>query len=376
MGELQERPCPRCGLIMGPFDESCPRCARLTGVTCSQCGLQGTIGECDQCQQPVCDACSSRQGEKLLCRSCLAVATGGAHYRRQPAPAAASGLPETGMEAGLGSSFGRALVFMRESFAMGFADLDLLLPSLLSLVLSVGLVAATYFGAKAAGVDLRGIGEEGRHSPLLQGGVLAIALVAAFIHYVTVGATVSLVAAHLRGENARVGAAFRDALKHWGAIAVMALVSTVVSALTSRRRRSLAGEAVERVWIVASYLIIPVIMLEDLGFGQAGSRALELHRKNLLGIAIGEIGVEVVSRVAVFIFAVIFGLGLFLALQAGRIALPFALGAGFLALMVLAGFMMYLRTAYYTCLYLWAAEREAAGEAVPAPAPLARALGY
>ena len=32
--------------------------------------------------------------------------------------------------------------------------------------------------------------------------------------------------------------------------------------------------------------------------------------------------------------------------------------------------------AYYTCLYLWAAEVEKAGESAPAPLPLAIALGH
>jgi len=41
-----------------------------------------------------------------------------------------------------------------------------------------------------------------------------------------------------------------------------------------------------------------------------------------------------------------------------------------------AAFSTYLRMAYYTCLYLWAADVENQGQAAPAPLPLAIALGH
>ena len=41
-----------------------------------------------------------------------------------------------------------------------------------------------------------------------------------------------------------------------------------------------------------------------------------------------------------------------------------------------AAFSTYVRMAYYTCLYLWAADVAAKGHDAPAPLPLAIALGH
>lgn len=383
MAGLQERPCSRCGFIMGPFDTSCPRCSRLAQVPCSQCHQQGVIGNCTRCHQPVCEACASREQEELLCRSCLALATGASHYVHQPAPSApephAYRLPATGLDRGLGSSFSRALIFIREAVAMAFRDIDLMLPSALSLLVTGGMVAGLYFILRANGVDIWDEGSTKRFVGQHPIPLIAVALVSAFVHYFTVGATVSLVASHLRGEDARIGLALRDAARHSGAIAALAVVSTLVAALSSalrKRGHGLAGEATQHLWTVASYLLIPVIMLEHTSFSAATGRAWALHSKNLIGIAVGEIGVEIVSRVGFFVLTLVFVVGIVLAAMNNVLALSAGLAIAFVAMMLFAAFMMYLRTAYYTCLYLWAAERETAGEQVPAPAPLARALGY
>jgi len=387
MGESAERQCAKCGLIFGPFDEVCPRCARLAREVCSQCGQQGVVGKCERCDKQVCEACAApREGGRLVCRACLALETGAARYIA-PTPPAAGGpapyaLPETGLEQGLMPSLSRAGVFMREAFLMAFRDFDLLLPSLISISGGLLLLVALYVGAVGMGVDLQAVfdKEDAPYTAWLL--LLAISLAAAFVHYFAVGATVSLVAAHLRGENARIGLALGQALPRAGAIFVLALVSTVVRSIAASLRRRhvpLAGAAIDEMWTVASYLVIPVIMLEHQSFSAAGRRAYDLHRKNLLGIAVGEIGVDLASRVAFFLLLVVVTVlvlwGMFVS---GALAVPMALGVGLVGVMALASFQMYFRTAYYTCLYLWAAQREQAaeGEMVPAPAPLARALGY
>jgi hypothetical protein len=45
-------------------------------------------------------------------------------------------------------------------------------------------------------------------------------------------------------------------------------------------------------------------------------------------------------------------------------------------LALFAAFSTFLRMAYYTCLYLWAADVERQGNEAPAPLPLAIALGH
>jgi len=57
----------------------------------------------------------------------------------------------------------------------------------------------------------------------------------------------------------------------------------------------------------------------------------------------------------------------------GAMLIPSLVVAG-LFLAVVTAYTNFMRTAYYTCLYLWAVEREAAGEQAAVPRPLATAL--
>jgi len=54
--------------------------------------------------------------------------------------------------------------------------------------------------------------------------------------------------------------------------------------------------------------------------------------------------------------------------------LPAAIALALLLFVLTAAFMAYVRTAFYTCLYLWAVAMETVGEAAQAPAPLRPAL--
>jgi len=157
------------------------------------------------------------------------------------------------------------------------------------------------------------------------------------------------------------------------------VVSTVVGLLTSRARRSgeageVVGGIVDRVWAVLTFLILPAIVLEDLPLTKAANRARDLHARGLLGIAVGEIGVVLLSKVIGFIGALAAaGIGVWL-FFAGAIGPVLAIAAGALVLAVVMAFTSYIRTAYYTCLFLWAVETETAGEQAVVPRPIATAL--
>ena len=56
--------------------------------------------------------------------------------------------------------------------------------------------------------------------------------------------------------------------------------------------------------------------------------------------------------------------------------IAYAIGIGGTMFALFAAFNVYLRMAYYTCLYLWAVEVEKHGQSAPAPLPLAIALGH
>src|SRR5207253_5661802 len=123
-----------------------------------------------------------------------------------------------------------------------------------------------------------------------------------------------------------------------------------------------------------------------------------VHKGNLLLIGIGDVGVRGVTGLIGFLcFLLIFGIVYLAAtMLTGTAALITAFVAGGTVFALFAAFNIYIRMAYYTCLYIWAAETEKAQAAalasqpqqvgamgqpvapqvnVPAPGPLGQALG-
>ena len=382
--------CPKCGYVLGPFESECPRCARLASQPCDLCGRPGTVGKCEECGKAICSACSVTAEERRLCSVCapvsLAAARGASAEIQAEPPLPGPGFVREASRPGYDGVWGnvrRALVFMRESLLMAFRDKDLLIPPVLSVVASSAFLAAALLGLWAAGLWEQFFSEaEGwSATKIVAGALIAFAFYA--ISYFFTGMTVHLINVHLRGQDARLGPAFRDAMKNLGALLLLAFASTVVSLLTSsaRRRRAgygagdLAAGVIDRVWTVAVYLFLPIIILEDLSLKRAIGRAKEIHTRNLVPIAIGEIGVLLVNRVigfaAVLIAAVtVVYLGV---VVNSALLIPSLVLAG-LGLSLVMAYTNFVRTAYYTCLYLWAVERAVGEEAAAVPTPLAAAL--
>jgi len=159
----------------------------------------------------------------------------------------------------------------------------------------------------------------------------------------------------------------------------MAVVSMIVNMLTSRDqhgRRGILASLVDSAWTVLSYLLMPIIMIEDVGMGAALRRAKEIHSRGLLQLAVGEVGLRAIAGLSAFAVVGVLGLAGFLIMPH---SLPgiIALGSVAALLLVAIGVLnAFARGAYYTCLYLWAVEVERAGDPARAmvPAPLATAL--
>jgi hypothetical protein len=188
---------------------------------------------------------------------------------------------------------------------------------------------------------------------------------------------------HLKGGTPSLGDGVKDAGKNFLAIVFLAIVSTIVEmfARAARDSDSVAGRIiagiVESIWTTMSFLLLPTIIIEDAGFGAAMKRVRALHKGNLLLIGIGEVGVRAVTGIIGFFwFLALFGV-IYLSVTAlhgvAELVVPLVVGGTMLAVYV--AFSTYLRMAYYTCLYLWAAEVEKVGQQAPAPLPLAIALG-
>ena len=202
------------------------------------------------------------------------------------------------------------------------------------------------------------------------------------ISYFFTAMTVHLIDTHLKGEDAQLKSAFADASKNLFALISLAVVSTLVAIITSalrRRGRGGPGEfvaaAVNKLWTVATFVLLPIIILEDVSLGKGLERARSLHGRNLIPIAVGEIAVSLVTGALGFAVVLLAAAAVFsLVSLLGPAALIPGLVAAAVIFAGVVAFSHYLRTAYYTCLYLWAAAREHAGDMAPAPAPLAAAL--
>lgn len=145
------------------------------------------------------------------------------------------------------------------------------------------------------------------------------------------------------------------------------------------------AQVVEIFWTLAGHLILPSIVIEGTSFWGALKRADRIAQGNLLTIGVGEVGVDTICAVATNGMGLVGVLGFFgiVYAQAQHIMIPMGLiafvGAIWICSVVVAiAASIYIRAAFYTCLYVWAIEAEAVEEAerhqVNAPAPLAAAL--
>ncbi|MDQ3367693.1 MAG: DUF6159 family protein [Myxococcota bacterium] len=273
-------------------------------------------------------------------------------------------------------SWSKGWAFIKAAFAMAGQCKKLLLPSLYQL-----LVSLAYFIAWVGVL----IAIEPQWSNTMWGIVSGIATLGSFIIFFFFnGMTVNMIDVHLKGGLPSVRAGAKDAGKNFPAIVFLSLISTVVDQFARAIGDEgsiigrIIGGIIEAVWTTLSFLLLPAIIIEDAGFGQAMRRVRALHKGHMLLIGLGEVGVRGVTGLIGFVwFLLIFGVvyGSFTVLGGTpALVIAFVVGGGMLAMFV--AFSTYLRMAYYTCLYLWAVDVERQGQEAPAPLPLAIALGH
>jgi hypothetical protein len=381
--------CPVCGYAKEPFETACPRCARRARQPCENCRRPGVVAKCRECGRAICAVCAVKVEQGYLCVVCAPANLAAQHEAEVVTAEGERPLPGPGFVrevslpgyAGLWGEVRRGWVFMREALGMAFRDKDLLIPPLLSVICSLAFVVGALLVVRELGLWEEFVSEEkGWNATKVVGG-LVIGFGAYAISYFFTGMTVHLINVHLRGRDAQLGNAFRDALRNLGGLLLLAGASAVISLLTSRRRRrgsygfdDFATAAVDRVWTVAVYLFLPIIILEDVSLPKAVGRAKEIHARNLVPIAMAEVGVLMVNHIIGFLGLLPAAAGVAYTWMAlPELFLPALVAAG-LWLILLIAYTGFVRTAYYTCLYLWAIERAEAKELASAPRPLAAAL--
>ena len=204
----------------------------------------------------------------------------------------------------------------RESWRLLALDKELLVFPLLSGIASF-LVIATFFG----GAWASGMLERDRHVNEVAGWVLLFLYY--FANYFVIvffnSALVACAMTRFRGGEPTVRdglAAARERLPHivaWAALA--ATVGTVLRVI--EERVGFVGKIViailGAVWTIATYFVVPVLVVEDLGPLDAAQRSAEIMKKAWGESLVSNIGIGLVVTVVTFLVAVPTGL-VFLAL--------------------------------------------------------------
>ncbi len=277
---------------------------------------------------------------------------------------------------GFFDSLGKGWSFIKAAFAMAAKDRKLIAPSVYQVLVSI-----LYFvGWIAALIAIE---------PHWSNGVWALVgfictLGSFIIFYFFCGVTVNMIDVHLRGGRPSMADGVKDAGKNFVAILFLSIISSIVDTFVkaARDENSIVGKIiagiVESIWTTLSFLLLPAIIIEDAGFGDAMKRVRSLHKGHMLLIGIGEVGVRWVTGLIGFLwFMLIFGIEyVLLSNFHGTTALIVGISVFGVMFALYAAFSTFIRMAYYTCLYLWAVDVEKQGQSAPAPLPLAIALGH
>ncbi len=295
-------------------------------------------------------------------------------------------------------SFSRGWNFLTQAWSMALKDKDLLKPSLYAMVVGmiisiIGIIpiiiTAVAFGGSQFGQIVTGI----------------LGLILMFVQfavtYVFSAMTVYLIYGYLTKGDGRMDEAWAVVRRDFVDILTLAAVSTLVGMLRSMTQKSrknnifanilrTALRAVEALWTEAALLVLPAMAIDDLNLKDGLARIVKITRENLLLIGISTVGVRWVTGLIGFVFTAVglvlaFVIGGGIASVAGNstviLVVGIAIGAliFFTFVMVASLFGSYTRTAYHTCLYIWARDVETAqvegrSTQIAAPAPLAAAL--
>lgn len=298
-------------------------------------------------------------------------------------------------------SFSRGWSFLKQAWSMALQDKDLIKPSIYALI--VGSIISV-IGAIPIIVAAIFLGEAGRFGQLILAVMGAFLVFVNFVvSYVFSGMTVYLIYEYLTQGNGKMSTAWSIVRRDFFDLAALAAASTVVNVLKNAARRnrqrggglaagllSSAAGLLEVLWTEVSYLILPAMVIEDIGLVDGAKRVAQIVRDNLLLVGISTVGVRAVTGLIGFGLSAAgaalgfgIGYGIIAILGTGPLGLVLGIGLGVLIFltftMVASVISTYTSTAYHTCLYLWAREVEKAQTAglpvqITAPAPLAAVL--
>ena len=249
----------------------------------------------------------------------------------------------------------RSFQLMGQSYRVLMQDKELMVLPLISGTF-IAVVAASF--AFSFGID----------SPkTLREGGLAV-YVPMFLLYVvtyTVGiffqaAVIAGATARMRGENPTVSSALAAAGSRIGQIVMWAIVAATVGMILRaiQERVGFVGRIIVSflgaAWSLATFFVVPVLVLEDRTVQQSFSRSIDVFKKTWGETVVGGINLGVAAMCAWFTLIAVTGL-LAMAIGIWSVAV-FVVGAAFLMV-----FFSALQGVYIASLYRYATEGQASG---------------
>ena len=291
-------------------------------------------------------------------------------------------------------SFSRGWAFLKQSWQMAMADRDLLKPSFYALIagFAVTIILLIPFGLIT--FLLRGT-QVGEVIIYVLGAVLIF--IQYLVGYIFSAMTVYLIFGYLAEGDGRMDKAWAIVKRDVWDISSLAAASTAVNLIKGAVKgkgkdggRNLLAGLIDTVWTEAAYLILPVLVIEDVNLKGGVKRAAQIIRDNLVLVGISTVGVKAVTGLIGFLLSIlgiglgaVVGWGIASASQGSTAGVITAIVVGILIatpfIMFATIISTYTSTAYHTCLYLWARDVERARQSgqpgvVNAPSPLAAVL--
>jgi hypothetical protein len=265
----------------------------------------------------------------------------------------------------------RSWELVKASGAVLQADKELLIFPIVSMI-AVITVMITF----AVPMFLTGMFERG----LVRGGTIPVAGILLGFAFYAVQYTIifycnsALVGAamiRLKGGNPTIGDGFRIANEHFASIVGYALIAATVGViLRNIARRGFVGRLVASLfglaWNIATFLAVPVLVVEGVGPVDAVKRSTQLLKKTWGEQLIGNLGIGAVFTLAFFGLVALSGGALALAVMTHSAPLIIGVVAAFvLAAVVLSLIGSALSAIYTAAVYRYATEGDPGGMFAP-----------
>ncbi len=287
-------------------------------------------------------------------------------------------------------SIGQALKYIVECYRMILEEPRLLLPSLLSVVVGafvgiVVIIASVLFGIFSHGIV----------APVFAGFLFIALLISFSINYMLTAVASYAIYEHVKYGKSSLRKAFNVAISRWptiiGLAVIAALITVLVNSLRNSAKRrhgilfglltSIVPWALEEGWKIASALLIPVAVIGGLGLVDSFKKAYDIAKNNFVLIGAGEVGIRILTGIFGFIgfvVSILIAVGLYALLSGINVTFGIAVAVifAFMAISLVTTLNQFIRTSFYTLIYVWAEEHlEQGGPTAIAPKPLKNAFG-